>query len=63
MVGDRGDSYGADGGNLSLEVRAALEERKIFASLRGSSLRISPNVYNDDADVAALAEALRDLTV
>jgi pyruvate ferredoxin oxidoreductase alpha subunit len=25
LVGDRGDSYGADGGNLSLEVRAALQ--------------------------------------
>jgi len=25
VVGDRGDSYGADGGNLSLEVRAALQ--------------------------------------
>jgi len=45
-----------------LEVRSALERRRIFASLRGSSLRISPNVYNDGEDVAALAEALRDLT-
>ncbi len=26
LVGDRGDSYGADGGNLSLEVRAALQQ-------------------------------------
>jgi len=26
VVGDRGDSYGADGGNLSLEVRAALQQ-------------------------------------
>ncbi len=25
MVGDRADSYGADGGNLSLEVRAAIQ--------------------------------------
>ena len=26
VVGDRGDSYGAQGGNLSLEVRAALQQ-------------------------------------
>jgi pyruvate ferredoxin oxidoreductase alpha subunit len=26
LVGDRGDSYGADGGNLALEVRAALQQ-------------------------------------
>ena len=26
VVGDRGDSYGAEGGNLSLEVRAALQQ-------------------------------------
>ncbi len=26
VVGDRGDSYGADGGNLSLEVRASLQQ-------------------------------------
>ncbi|MEE9219673.1 MAG: thiamine pyrophosphate-dependent enzyme [Acidobacteriota bacterium] len=26
VVGDRGDSYGADGGNLALEVRAALQQ-------------------------------------
>ena len=25
VVGDRADSYGADGGNLSLEVRAAIQ--------------------------------------
>ncbi len=26
VVGDRADSYGADGGNLSLEIRAALQQ-------------------------------------
>ena len=26
LIGDRGDSYGAEGGNLSLEVRAALQQ-------------------------------------
>lgn len=33
-----------------------LEKARVHASLRGSSLRVSPNVYNDDADIAALAE-------
>ncbi|HSG48393.1 MAG TPA: aminotransferase class V-fold PLP-dependent enzyme, partial [Longimicrobiales bacterium] len=43
------------------DVRTVLEERRISASLRGSSLRISPNVYNDESDIQALVEALRDL--
>ena len=41
------------------KVRKELEARRVSVSLRGSSLRVSPNVYNDQADVAALAEALR----
>ena len=44
------------------QVRGALEERRIFASLRGTSLRIAPNVYNDEGDVAALIAALREVT-
>ena len=48
---------------LELErVRRALEERNVVVSLRGSALRIGPNVYNDEEDVAALAEALRAAT-
>jgi selenocysteine lyase/cysteine desulfurase len=43
------------------QVRGALEERRIFASLRGTSLRIAPNVYNDEGDVAALIAALREI--
>lgn len=39
---------------------AALESRRVNASLRGSALRISPNVYNDKADVEALLGALRE---
>jgi len=41
-------------------LRDQLSERKVFVSLRGSALRVSPNVYNDPADVAALAAALED---
>ncbi len=40
-------------------LKAELEARKIFVSLRGSALRVSPHLYNDEADVAALVEALR----
>lgn len=39
-------------------VRSALERWNVSVSLRGSALRISPNVYNDEADVGALIEAL-----
>jgi selenocysteine lyase/cysteine desulfurase len=39
-------------------LKAALEEREIFVSLRGQALRVAPNVYNDSSDIAALIEAL-----
>ena len=45
---------------LSVEtVREALEQERVFTSLRGSALRVSPQVYNDQDDVDALARALR----
>lgn len=47
-----------------LEPRAAQEAlaaRRVAVSVRGSSLRVSPNVYNDPEDVDALLEALRSL--
>ncbi len=45
---------------LELEaLKAELEARRIFVSLRGSALRVSPNVYNDESDVGALIEALQ----
>jgi selenocysteine lyase/cysteine desulfurase len=37
----------------------ALRSRGVYASLRGSALRVSPNVYNDAGDAEALAGALR----
>ncbi|MBR9989224.1 MAG: aminotransferase class V-fold PLP-dependent enzyme [Gemmatimonadetes bacterium] len=37
----------------------ALRTRNVFASLRGSALRVSPNMYNDADDVNALLDALR----
>jgi selenocysteine lyase/cysteine desulfurase/uncharacterized protein YbaR (Trm112 family) len=49
--------YMPEGLELSA-LKAALEEREIFVSLRGQALRVSPNVYNEERDVDALIEAL-----
>ncbi|MDQ3522157.1 MAG: hypothetical protein M3434_07465, partial [Gemmatimonadota bacterium] len=40
-------------------IRAVLDGHRVSVSVRGDALRISPNVYNDEADVAALLQALR----
>jgi selenocysteine lyase/cysteine desulfurase len=40
-------------------LKAALAERNVSASLRGTALRLSPNVYNDKEDIEALAGVLR----
>lgn len=39
-------------------VKAALEAEKVSASLRGTALRVSPNVFNDEEDVGRLVAAL-----
>ncbi|HEV2733391.1 MAG TPA: aminotransferase class V-fold PLP-dependent enzyme, partial [Longimicrobiaceae bacterium] len=41
-------------------VQEALARRRVAVSVRGSAVRVSPNVYNDAADVAALRDALRE---
>lgn len=40
-------------------LRDELASRNVSASLRGSALRLSPNVYNDATDVEVLAEVLK----
>jgi selenocysteine lyase/cysteine desulfurase len=40
-------------------VQRTLTERRVYASLRGSALRVAPNVYNSAEDVSALVSALR----
>lgn len=42
-------------------VTQALAARNVHVSLRGSALRISPHVYNDEADVDALWDALESV--
>jgi len=43
-------------------LQARLQQAGISASLRGSALRLSPHVYNDEADIEALMRVLRDTT-
>jgi selenocysteine lyase/cysteine desulfurase len=40
-------------------VRASLATQRIFGSIRGTSVRVSPHVYNDEADLHRLATALK----
>jgi len=42
------------------ELRKKLEERNIHVSVRGTAIRISPNVYNDWEDMEALIETLME---
>ena len=41
-------------------LRDRLAERQVHVSLRGSALRVSPHVYNDADDVAALISVLEE---
>jgi len=38
-----------------------LARRKVFVSARGKSVRITPHLYNDEADAEALIAALASL--
>jgi selenocysteine lyase/cysteine desulfurase len=40
-------------------LQESLRTRNVHVSLRGSAVRVSPNVYNDAADMAAFTDALR----
>jgi selenocysteine lyase/cysteine desulfurase len=39
-------------------LKAELDRRRIYVSLRGAAVRVSPNVYNTAADIGALKAAL-----
>jgi selenocysteine lyase/cysteine desulfurase len=46
--------------HLSLEnVKAVLLKNKIYVSYRGNAIRVSPNVYNDAADMNKLVKVLK----
>ena len=40
------------------KVKAALLKNKVYVSYRGSAIRVSPNVYNDEADLKKLVKVL-----
>jgi selenocysteine lyase/cysteine desulfurase len=46
------------GGGLPADVPAALAERKVYVSVRGPSIRVTPHLYNDERDVERFFEAL-----
>ena len=39
-------------------VRAALSERRVFVSIRGDTVRVTPHLYNDEQDLDAFIDAL-----
>jgi selenocysteine lyase/cysteine desulfurase len=39
-------------------IQRELERRNVYVSLRGDAVRVSPHLYNDEADIAAFAEAI-----
>ncbi len=39
-------------------IEEEIKKRNVFVSLRGTAIRFSPHLYNPEADMAALAEAL-----
>jgi selenocysteine lyase/cysteine desulfurase len=41
------------------ELVAALTAANVYVSVRGTSLRVAPHLYNDDADISRLLEVLR----
>ncbi|WP_138431471.1 aminotransferase class V-fold PLP-dependent enzyme [Fodinibius saliphilus] len=43
------------------ELQAKLNERNIHVSVRGSAVRIAPNVYNDEKDIVALEDTLKSV--
>lgn len=51
------------GGHSVEAVRRALSERNVSVSVRGNAIRIAPHVYNDEADVRALVDALESAAV
>ncbi|WP_440999758.1 aminotransferase class V-fold PLP-dependent enzyme [Fodinibius sp. SL11] len=44
------------------KLQQQLNEHNIYVSVRGSAVRISPNVYNDDADITMLYDVLKNVT-
>jgi len=41
------------------EIKKQFAERKIFVSIRGNSIRISPNLYNLESDLERLVDSFK----
>ena len=48
------------GDDLAADIPARLAQRKVYISARGEWLRVTPHLYNDEADVARLVTALEE---
>ncbi len=46
------------GDRLPADMSARLKKENIFVTVRGSKVRVSPHVYNDEADILKLLDAL-----
>ena len=46
------------GPRVPADLAARLSEEKVFVSVRGESVRVSPHVYNTEKDVERLFEVL-----
>lgn len=46
-------------GGLPADLPARLAANKVFVSIRGDAIRVSPNVYNTSADVVRFTDALK----
>lgn len=47
-------------GGIPPELPQRLEEARVFVSMRGDAIRVSPHVYNSEDDVARFLEVLRE---
>ncbi|MEZ5759030.1 MAG: aminotransferase class V-fold PLP-dependent enzyme [Emcibacteraceae bacterium] len=45
-------------GGVPANIAPALAEKKIFVSIRGHSIRVSPHIYNDKADIDRFFDVL-----
>lgn len=48
-------------GGIPPDLTRRLEEERVYVSVRGDAIRISPHVYNDEVDARRLLSILRDV--
>lgn len=45
------------------DIKAELDRNQIYTSMRGTAIRVSPHLYNDDNDLAKLVDLLRKIII